>query len=131
MAGRKDASIGGGGLDPELHLSDRVDLEHADEKAAEKFKPREDDFDPSALNAKGSSGEKVCNSYKLTRVNKPNAPACKPSPKQASSSSKVLELQAASGAADAVRESGTGGADSHDNKAAAVAAGVKAATEGK
>lgn len=39
--------------------------------------------------------------------------------------------QAATGAANAVREGGSGEAGSHDNIAAAVAKGVQAATQGK
>lgn len=47
-------------MDPELALKDRVDLEHAGEKEAQKFAPREDNYDPTSDHAKGSSGEKVC-----------------------------------------------------------------------
>lgn len=61
MSGRTDQSIGGGGLDPEQHLNDQVDLTHAGEKEAEKFKPREDNYDATSEHAKGSSGEKVPN----------------------------------------------------------------------
>lgn len=53
------SNIGGGGKDPQEQLQDRVDLTHADEKEAQKFAPREDDFDATSENAKGSSGEKV------------------------------------------------------------------------
>lgn len=60
MAGRQDHSVGGGGMDPELALKDRVDLEHAGDKEAQKFAPREDNYDPTSDHAKGSSGEKVC-----------------------------------------------------------------------
>lgn len=59
MADRQDHSAKGGGMDPDLALKDRVDLEHAGDKEAEKFKPREDNYDASADHAKGSSGEKV------------------------------------------------------------------------
>ena len=59
MAGRQDTNIGGGGKDPEEQLQDRVDLTHADEKAAQKFAPREDNYDATSAHAKGSSGEKV------------------------------------------------------------------------
>lgn len=52
-------NIGGGGKDPEEQLQDRVDLTHADEKAAQKFAPREDNYDATSEHAKGSSGEKV------------------------------------------------------------------------
>ena len=59
MAGRQDHNVGGGGMDPELALKDRVDLEHAGEKEAQKFAPREDNYDATSEHAKGSSGEKV------------------------------------------------------------------------
>ena len=59
MSGRTDQSIGGGGLDPEQQLKDQVDLTHAGDKEAEKFKPREDNYDATSEHAKGSSGEKV------------------------------------------------------------------------
>ena len=59
MADRTDHNAKGGGMDPELALNDRVDLEHAGDKEAEKFKPREDNYDATAHHAKGSSGEKV------------------------------------------------------------------------
>ena len=59
MAGRQDHSVGGGGMDPEVALKDQVDLTHAGDKEAEKFKPREDDYDATSKHAKGSSGEKV------------------------------------------------------------------------
>ncbi len=59
MAGRQDHSVGGGGMDPEQHLQDRVDLTRAGDKEAEKFKPREDNYDATSEHAKGSSGEKV------------------------------------------------------------------------
>lgn len=83
-------------MDPEQHLQDRVDLTHAGEKEAQKFAPREDNYDATSEHAKGSSGEK-----------------------------------AASAAANAVREGGSGEAGSHDNIAAAAAKGVQAATQGK
>ena len=63
MAGRQDHSVGGGGMDPEVALKDQVDLTHAGDKEAEKFKPREDDYDATSKHAKGSSGEKVCAMY--------------------------------------------------------------------
>lgn len=47
-------------MDPELALKDRVDLEHAGDKEAQKFAPREENYDPTSDHAKGSSGEKVC-----------------------------------------------------------------------
>ncbi len=59
MAGRQDHSVGGGGMDPEVALKDQVDLTHAGDKEAEKFKPREDDYDATSKHAAGSSGEKV------------------------------------------------------------------------
>lgn len=59
MAGRQDHSVGGGGMDPEVALKDQVDLTHAGDKEAEKFKPREDDYDATSKHAEGSSGEKV------------------------------------------------------------------------
>ncbi len=59
MAGRQDHSVGGGGMDPEVALKDQVDLTHASDKEAEKFKPREDDYDATSKHAAGSSGEKV------------------------------------------------------------------------
>ncbi|KAL0048233.1 hypothetical protein WJX82_010763 [Trebouxia sp. C0006] len=58
MAGRQDHSVGGGGMDPEVALKDQVDLTHAGDKEAEKFKPREDDYDATSKHAAGSSGEK-------------------------------------------------------------------------
>ena len=61
MSGRQDQGIGGGGLDPKLQLNDQVDLTHAGDKEAEKFKPREDNYDATSEHAKGSSGEKVTN----------------------------------------------------------------------
>ena len=60
MAGRQDHSIAGGGMDPELALNVRVDLEHAGDKEAQKFAPRADNYDATSEHAKGSSGEKVC-----------------------------------------------------------------------
>ncbi|DBB11729.1 TPA: hypothetical protein ACH3X3_005895 [Trebouxia sp. C0006] len=59
MAGRQDHSVGGGGMDPEVALKDQVDLTHAGDKEAEKFKPREDDYDATSKHAAGSSGEKA------------------------------------------------------------------------
>ena len=59
MAGRQDHNVGGGGMDPELALKDRVDLEHAGDKEASKFAPRQEDYDPTSEHAEGSSGEKV------------------------------------------------------------------------
>lgn len=59
MADRQDHNAKGGGMDPELALNDRVDLTHADEKEAQKFAPREDNYDATAEHGKGSSGEKV------------------------------------------------------------------------
>ena len=46
-------------MDPEVALKDQVDLTHAGDKEAEKFKPREDDYDAASKHAAGSSGEKV------------------------------------------------------------------------
>lgn len=59
MAGRQDHNVGGGGMDPELALTDRVDLTHAGDNEAQKFAPRQDDYDPTSEHAEGSSGEKV------------------------------------------------------------------------
>lgn len=53
-------------MDPEQHLQDRVDLTHAGEKEAQKFAPREDNYDATSEHAKGSSGEKVRPSWQLT-----------------------------------------------------------------
>ena len=65
MAGRQDHNVGGGGMDPELGLKDRVDLEHAGDKEAQKLAPREDNYDPTSEHAKGSSGEKVCTKHQI------------------------------------------------------------------
>ncbi|KAL3151432.1 hypothetical protein ABBQ38_012440 [Trebouxia sp. C0009 RCD-2024] len=59
MAGRQDHNVGGGGMDPELALKDRVDLVHAGDKEASKFAPRQEDYDPTSEHAEGSSGEKA------------------------------------------------------------------------
>lgn len=68
MAGRQDHNVGGGGMDPELALKDRVDLEHAGDKEAQKFAPREDNYDATSEHAKGSSGEKVCTKDQIFTV---------------------------------------------------------------
>ena len=52
-------------MDPEVALQDKVDLTHAGDKEAQKFAPRENDYDPTSDHAKGSSGEKVSSSLQI------------------------------------------------------------------